>query len=121
MNALSRTVSRSWPTCRPPRRALLAAFADRLSGHVQQQRVGNRVAEIFKSIERPDPLLRFWLDFDQSRLAGTGVTVADEVVAAGQDFSGRDPGQANPGQVVLVDLPNDFSVVAAFVMIDSLS
>ena len=59
------------------------------------------------AIEGPDDPFRLWLDFDQQRLPGASVAVAQNSVSIGKNFQGRDPGKANLGQVILVDLPND--------------
>ena len=59
-------------------------------------------------VQGPDDLFGRRIQFDQQRLARSGVAVADHVVAVRKHFQRGDPSQRDAGQVVLMDLPDDF-------------
>ena len=66
------------------------------------------VAEPIEIVKRPDDIF-VAIDFNKLRLIRTCVTVADEVVSAGQHLQRCHPGQTNAGQIILMDAPHDLS------------
>ena len=58
-------------------------------------------------IEGPDDFLRLGFDFNEEWVSRSGMAIADDIVAIGQDFQCGDPGQAYVRKVVLVQLPDD--------------
>src|SRR5262245_48402541 len=75
---------------------------------VEHGRGGEVVAERGEVLEGPDDLL-VARDLDELRVVGAGVAVADDEVPAGEPFQGGDPLEVDPGELVLLDPPDDLA------------
>ncbi len=88
-----------------PLRANLADEAGTVN--TEHLRVGERIAEAFEVLECPNDLLvtRY---LDDLRILFACMAVAENDVAVWQDLQRCNPSQLNTGQIILLDLPNDF-------------
>src|SRR5262249_51611805 len=90
---------------------LVVASAQDLSLDVEHLGRRHVVPEGLEVVERPDHFLAA-RHLEQLRAVRPGVAVADHDVAAGQHPQRRHPGQADTGQFVLADAPDDLALRA---------
>src|SRR6266700_359413 len=66
---------------------------------------GEAVAEMLEVLEGPDDFLVAG-DFDELRDFRTGVAVAEDDVAVGENFQGSHPGERDAGKLIVLDAPD---------------